>query len=81
MKKITNYLVTFLLANILCITVLAQNTTISGNVRNSSTKENAGAVSVTLKDGTTGTYTDDKGNFKLSVKTLPVTLIVSSFGY
>ena len=67
MKKITNYLVTFLLANILCITVLAQNTTISGNVRNSSTKENAGAVSVTLKDGTTGTYTDDKGNFKLSV--------------
>ena len=81
MKKITNYLVTFLLANILCITVLAQNTTISGNVRNSSTKENAGAVSVTLKDGTTGTYTDDKGNFKLSVKTLPVTLIVSSIGY
>jgi outer membrane receptor protein involved in Fe transport len=81
MKKITNYLVTFLLANILCITVLAQNTTISGNVRNSSTKENAGAVSVTLKDGTTGTYTDDKGNFKLSVKTLPVTLLVSSIGY
>jgi outer membrane receptor protein involved in Fe transport len=81
MKKITSYLVTFLLANILCITVLAQNTTISGNVRNSNTKENAGAVSVTVKDGTTGTYTDDKGNFKLNVKNLPVTLLISSIGY
>jgi hypothetical protein len=81
MKKITSYLVTFLLANILCITVLAQNTTISGNVRNSATKENAGAVSVTVKDGTTGTYTDDKGNFKLNVKSLPVTLLISSIGY
>lgn len=74
-------MVSFLLANILCISVLAQNTTISGNVRNSNTKEGTGAVSVTVKDGTVGTFTDDKGNFKLSVKSLPVTLLVSSIGY
>jgi outer membrane receptor for ferrienterochelin and colicin len=81
MKKITSYLVSFLLANVLCISVLAQNTTISGNVRNSNTKEGTGAVSVTVKDGTVGTFTDDKGNFKLTVKSLPVTLLVSSIGY
>ncbi|MBP6431946.1 MAG: TonB-dependent receptor [Ferruginibacter sp.] len=81
MKRITSYMVSFLLANILCISVLAQNTTISGNVRNSNTKEGTGAVSVTVKDGTVGTFTDDKGNFKLSVKSLPVTLLISSIGY
>lgn len=81
MKRITSYMVSFLLANVLCISVLAQNTTISGNVRNSNTKESTGAVSVTVKDGTVGTFTDDKGNFKLSVKNLPVTLLISSIGY
>lgn len=81
MRKVTSYLVTFLLANILTITAFAQNVTISGNVRNSSTKENAGAVSVTIKGAETGTFTDDKGNFRLSVKSLPVTLLISSVGY
>ncbi|MBL0146314.1 MAG: carboxypeptidase-like regulatory domain-containing protein [Chitinophagaceae bacterium] len=81
MKKITSYLVTLLLANVLYINAFAQNVTISGNVRNSSTKEGAGAVSVTVKDGTGGNYTDDKGNFKLVVKSLPVTLLISSIGY
>jgi outer membrane receptor protein involved in Fe transport len=70
----------FLLANMFTIAAMAQ-TTISGNVRNSATKEGAGAVSVTVKGGTAGTFTDDKGNFKLSVKSLPVTLLISSVGY
>ena len=81
MRKITSHLVAFLLTNILTITVFAQNTSISGNVKNSNTKEASGAVSVTVKGTTDGTFTDDKGNFKLSVKSLPVTLIVSSIGY
>ncbi len=81
MRKITSHLVAFLLTNILTITVFAQNTSISGIVKNSNTKEASGAVSVTVKGTTDGTFTDDKGNFKLSVKSLPVTLIVSSIGY
>ncbi len=81
MKKISSYLITFLIANTLTVAVFAQNATVSGNVRNSKTKEGAGAVSVTVKGGTAGTFTDDKGNFKLSVKNLPVTLIISSVGY
>ena len=81
MRKVTSYLVTFLLANVLAISAFSQNVTISGNVRNGSTKEGAGAVSVTIKGSESGTFTDDKGNFKLSVKSLPVTLLISSVGY
>ena len=81
MRKIASYLVTFLLANAVTIAAFAQNVTVSGNVRNSSTKEGAGAVSITVKGGTAGTFTDDKGNFKITVKNLPVTLLVSSVGY
>ena len=81
MRKVTSYLVLFLLANVFTIAAFAQNVTISGNVRNSSTKEGAGAVSVTIKGADNGTFTDDKGNFKLSVKSLPVTLLISSVGY
>ncbi len=81
MRKVTSYLVTFLLANILTVAAFAQNVTINGNVRNSNTKEGSGAVSVTVKGDETGTFTNDKGNFKITVKKLPVTLLISSVGY
>lgn len=81
MRKVTSYLATILMANILTIAAYAQNITINGNVRNSNTKEATGAVSIMIKGGETGTFTDDKGNFKISVKSLPVTLLISSVGY
>jgi len=81
MRKITSYLVTLLLASVLGTAATAQSVTISGNVKNSNTKEGAGAVSVTVKGSDVGTFTDDKGNFKVSVKSLPVTLLISSIGY
>lgn len=81
MRKVTSYLVAFLLANIITIGAFAQNVTINGNVRNSSTKEGSGAVSVVVKGEENGTFTDDKGNFRLTVKKLPVTLLISSVGY
>lgn len=81
MRKVTSYLVTFLLANILTIAAFAQNVTINGNVRNSNTKEGSGAVSVIIKGEDVGTFTDDKGNFRITVKKLPVTLLISSVGY
>ncbi|MEP7164188.1 MAG: TonB-dependent receptor [Ferruginibacter sp.] len=81
MRKITSHLVAFLLTNLLTITAFAQETTISGTVKNSNTKEASGAVSVTIKGTPNGTFTDDKGNFKISVKSLPVTLVLSSIGY
>ena len=77
MRKITSFLMFCLLA----LTASAQNTTISGNVRNSNTRENAAAVSVTIKGSSEGTFTDDKGNFRIVSKKLPATLIFSSIGY
>lgn len=81
MRKFASYVVTFLMANVITISAFAQNVTISGNVKNSNTKEGAGAVSVSVKGTNTGSFTDDKGNFKFTVKSLPVTLIISSIGY
>ena len=68
MRKLTGYLVTFLMANIITIGAIAQNVTINGNVRNSSSKEGSGAVSITVKGDDIGTFTDDKGNFRITVK-------------
>jgi outer membrane receptor protein involved in Fe transport len=81
MRKISSYLVSFLLATGISNAVFAQSVTISGNIRNSATKEGAGAVSITVKGTTSGIFTDDKGNFRLTVKSLPVTLVISSIGY
>ena len=81
MRKITSYLVTLIIANVLVLSAFAQNVTISGNVKNSVSQENAAAVSVTIKGSDAGTYTDDKGNFKISTKSLPVTLLFSSIGF
>ncbi|MBS1947999.1 MAG: TonB-dependent receptor [Bacteroidetes bacterium] len=69
------------LCSLLTVGAFCQSATINGNVRNGSTKEEAGAVSVMVKGTAEGTFTDDKGNFKLTVKSLPVTLVFSSIGY
>ena len=60
----------------------AQQTTIKGTVTNKITGEGVPAVSITVKDGEEGTYTDEKGNFSLDTKkSPPLTLIISSIGY
>jgi outer membrane receptor protein involved in Fe transport len=81
MRKITSYLVAFLLTNIFSIVVFAQNAPISGNVKNSATQENASAVSVIIKGTDLGTFTDDKGNFSINAKKFPAVLVFTSVGY
>ena len=46
--------------------VNAQNVIITGNVKSASGGESLGSVSVTLKGNSNGTFTDNKGNFRLS---------------
>ena len=61
---------------------LAQTVTISGTVRNSTSKEGVPAVSIAIKGTSTGTYTDDKGAFSISTSAkLPLTLAFSSIGF
>lgn len=55
---------------------------IKGTIRNAITKEAAPAVSVTIKNSSEGTYTDERGRFQINTKkNLPVTLFISSIGF
>lgn len=76
-------LVVMLLTAISAIPAFSQSPiTLTGTIRNSATKEYVAAVSVTIKGSTAGTYTDDRGHFKLTVtRQLPVTLVFSSIGF
>lgn len=79
MRKI---LTVFLLLQIFFVGVLNAQNIIRGTITNSATGEEAPAVSVIVKSTTEGTYSDDRGRFKIATqKKLPVTLIVSSIGY
>lgn len=69
-----------LLVNLISVTCFAQTTTLTGTVRNKSSNEFIPAVSVVVKGSSQGTYTDDKGAFKITVAKLPVTLVFTSAG-
>jgi outer membrane receptor protein involved in Fe transport len=57
-------------------------TTISGTVRNSTNQEPVPAVSVTIKGTGTGTFTDEKGSFRLTTsRTPPFTVVFTSIGF
>ena len=65
------------------ISAMAQNAgSITGTVKNASSNETVAAVSITVKGTSVGTYTDDKGTFKLNVsQKTPYTLVFSSVGF
>lgn len=62
-------------------TACAQAVTISGTVKNSVTGEGFASVSVVVKDGPQGTFTDANGGFTITVPHLPVTLRFTSIGF
>ncbi len=72
----------FILANLFSIIAFTQATVISGNVKNSATGDDVPAVSILVQGSGSGTYTDAKGNFKLTTEVVPpLTLVISSIGY
>ncbi len=81
MRKISCCLVTFLFASLFLTQAYAQNVTINGHVKNASTNENSSAVSIIIKGTDIGTFSNDKGDFSITAKSLPVTLVISSIGY
>jgi outer membrane receptor protein involved in Fe transport len=78
MRKTT---IALLISCAFSIVALAQQVTITGNVRNSNTQEGVPSVSVLAKGTSVGTFTDAKGNFSLSVSQLPVVLVFTSVNY
>ena len=78
----TNYVLVILGLGLTLNSLAQTSSTVTGSVKNAKSKEAVSAVSVTVKGGTTGTFTDDKGAFKLTtVQKLPFTLVVSSVGF
>lgn len=65
------------------LTLIAQETILSGTLTDATTNEPVSNASVTIKGKRTGTITDNKGAFKLNVTNvpLPFTLVVSSINY
>ena len=80
-----NHMFAITLLACICVFVpsaFSQPIILSGTVKNATTKEIVPSVSVEIKDADAGTFTDDKGNFRISTtKALPLTLIFSSIGY
>ncbi len=82
MKKSVTYLCALVFANCLTIAAFAQSSVISGKIQNQKNSESITAVSVTIKGEDGGTFSDDNGNFKVTVtQKLPVTLMISAVGY
>ncbi len=83
MKKYLSQFYLLTLAIFSSFTAIAQtNNSIAGTVQDIGTKEGVSAVSVIIKGAGAGTFTNEKGLFKIIVdQALPVTLLVSSVGY
>lgn len=81
MRKSYRYLAGLLLATLFTITANAQSVTVSGTVKNSSSKESVPAVSVVIKGTSQGTFTNSNGEFSLKASKLPVVLVFSSIGF
>ena len=61
---------------------VAQNVTITGTVKNSTTKEPMPSVTVNLKGTEVNSLTNDKGVFRIiSTKAIPVTLVFTSVSF
>lgn len=80
MRKYIQLITLTLVAHIAALGLQAQ-VVLTGTVKSKGSGETVSAVSVTVKGTTRGTFTDDKGTFRLTVDKLPVTLVFSSIGF
>lgn len=82
MKTQTRALFACLIFSLFFHKSFSQSVTITGKINNGDNSEPVPAASVLIKGATGGTYTDNHGNFKLSVhQSFPVTIIISSVGF
>ncbi|MEO6949966.1 MAG: TonB-dependent receptor [Ginsengibacter sp.] len=82
MRKFFKYYSFVFIVSLLSLGAHAQSNIIKGNIKNSATGESVPAVSITVKGSGVGSFTDDKGNFSMTVQqAFPITIVVSSIGY
>lgn len=72
-----------MICTFISVAISAQTkTTVTGNVKSNLHSESISAVSILLQGSSIGTFTDDRGNFKLTGNfSFPATLVISSVGY
>ena len=81
-KNLLAVLFAFACITIASVTYGQTSTVVTGNIKNSTTKENLSAISIVVKGTGAGTFTDDKGNFRLvTTQKPPFVVVVSSIGY
>lgn len=81
MRRGFRFSAVFITALICSLATLAQSVTITGKVTSAVTKEGLSGVTVSVKGSSEGTFTDPNGDFKMTVKKLPVTLVFTSIGF
>jgi len=82
MKTLLKILALYSLSCFFSDKAVAQSIVIAGRVQNAETREGIPAASVLVKGGTTGTFSDVRGDFRLTInQAFPFTLVVSSVGY
>jgi outer membrane receptor protein involved in Fe transport len=82
MRKSYQILGALVFSLVVSIVAKAQSVTITGNVKNITSKDVVPAVSITVKGSSSGTFSDEKGNFKLvTTQKPPFTLIFTSVGF
>lgn len=74
--------IVILLITVFCSTSSwSQKSIIQGRIKNNVTGELVPSVSISVKETGNGTYTSEKGLFKISVSSFPVTIHATSIGY
>jgi len=81
MRKSICFLASLVIVVLFPLAGFAQSVTISGKVRNETSKETVPAVSIRVKGTSQGTFTNSDGEFSISVSKLPVVLVFTSIGY
>jgi outer membrane receptor protein involved in Fe transport len=82
MRKSLCYAGTLLMLLACATASYAQSIILNGSIKNESTQEILPAASVIVKGTNLGTFSDSKGNFKLTTsQKLPLTLVITSIGF
>lgn len=82
MRKFACIIGLLLMVCLLPGTILAQGITVSGITRSGASGELVPAVTVSVKGSSEGTFTNDRGYFRLTVPGhWPITLVISSVGF
>lgn len=82
MRKLVTYVGLLICIGLCPFSLLAQGVTISGTVHSTASGDVVPAVTVTVKGTSAGTFTNDRGYFRISVPGhFPLTLVISSVGF